>query len=134
MRVERWPTLMREVIEEHRDQEFAWGKSDCSMFADIVKVMTGIDPLENIRGYSTPEGAIKRLKKEGYESVLQLVEDKFKEIHSSLAGRGDLGYPDEIGSSLMSPAVIDGVNSFSKGPEGFVVMPKGVLVRTFKVE
>ncbi|RMF00828.1 MAG: hypothetical protein D6773_10910 [Alphaproteobacteria bacterium] len=124
---------MRACIEKHRTQPFAWGRSDCAMFADCVKAMTGTDPLKGLRGYKTKGGALKKLKRAGYASVAALVEDKFEEIPVAMAGRGDLAYPADVADPLMSPAVIDGANAFSKGPDGFIVVPRSAMARAFRV-
>lgn len=112
---------------------FEWGVSDCAMFADVVKAITGFDPITDVRGYAGELSAIRRLRATGYETTLSLVEDLFPEIDPETAGRGDLGYPSEIAHPLMSPAVIDGAYAYSKGPDGGVIVPRNQIARAFAV-
>lgn len=112
---------------------FDWGTSDCAMFADVVKALTGFDPIEGIRGYASELSAVRRLRAAGYVTTYELVAAHFPEIDPALAGRGDLGYPAEIPHPLMSPAVIDGAYAYSKGLDGAVIMPRSLITRAFAV-
>lgn len=125
---------MREVLEHHRSLPFTWGTSDCALAFDVVRAITGFDPIANIRGYSSETGALLNLRRDGYEATLDLVATEFVEIPAAKAMRGDLGYPDRIAHRLMSPAVIDGPVAYSKSPgEGWVVVPTVSLARIFAV-
>lgn len=112
---------------------FEWGVSDCAMFADVVRVMTGFDPIDGIRGYSSELSAARNLRAAGYVTTFELVATLFPEIPPESAGRGDLGYPAEIPHPLMSPAVIDGAYAYSKGPDGAVIMSRSLITRAFAV-
>lgn len=124
---------MRQVIRENMSQPFVWGVSDCSFVFDCICEMTGFDPIADIRGYTTEAGAMKALKRAGYDTVLALIEDNFDEISPALARRGDIGYPALIAHPLMSPAVIDGSSAFSKHPKGPIVIPRSAIVRAWAV-
>lgn len=132
-RIDAWPAAMRAVLMRHQAGPFVWGQSDCALFADAVAAMTGYDPLADCRGYTSEFGALKKLKAAGFDNVDELVAARFVEIAPVAAQRGDLGYPARIARPLMGPAVIDGAHAFSKGPEGFVVVPRSVIVRAFAV-
>ena len=95
--------------------------------------MTGFDPIENIRGYENETGALLALKRAGYATVLALIEKNFVEIQPEMAQRGDIGYPADIPHVLMSPAVIDGSNAFSKHPAGTIVVPRSMITRAWAV-
>lgn len=124
---------MREVVIRHVYSPFSWGGSDCAFVFECVAVMTGFDALHDIRGYSTEAGALKALKRAGFDTVLDLVAASFEEIHPGFAGRGDIGYPSSIPHPLMSPAIIDGANAFSKDPFGGVVLPRSAIARAWAV-
>jgi hypothetical protein len=133
-RLENWPAAMRAVLAVHRAAPFAWGSSDCSVAFDVVAAITGFDPIEAVRGYSSEISALRALRREGFETCLALVEKNFVEIAAAHAMRGDLGYPAAIPHPLMSPAVIDGPLAYSKSPgEGWVVVPTASLTRIFAV-
>lgn len=114
-------------------QRFQWGTSDCGFVFDIVRDMTGSDPFSIIRGYNDEVSALRHVRKAGFKTVLEFVEASFEEIDPAKAGRGDLGYPATIPHALMSPAIIDGANAFSKHPAGGVVVPRTLLARAFRV-
>lgn len=132
-RIETWPSALRSAIQRHQSIPFKTGVSDCGiMAADCVLAMTGFNPLQGIR-FATDAGCIRSLREAGYASALDLVERLFREIPPSQAMRGDLGFPAHVPSPLMSPAVIDGPNAFSKNPDGPVVIPRTLIVRAFAV-
>ena len=124
---------MREAISEHVTAPFVWGASDCSFVFDIIRDMTGFDPIEDVRGYSTEAGALKRLMQAGYASALEIVERHFVEIAPAMAQRGDIGFPTTISRALMSPAIIDGANAFTKDPAGGLVIPRSQIARAWRV-
>lgn len=124
---------MRAVIVRHINERFEWGHSDCSFVFDVVEAMTGFDAIEDLRGYESELGAILALKRAGFDTVRELVELCFNEIHPGMAGRGDLGYPETIAHPLMSPAIIDGAHCFSKQPAGGIVVPRAAIVRAWAV-
>lgn len=134
VRVERWPAIMRAGIRQSLATPFAWGASaDCTFVFDIIRDMTGFDAIADFRDYSDEKSALRMLKRTGFESVKDLVASKFEEIDPAFAGRGDIGYPDAILHPLMSPAIIDGPNAFSKEPRGPVVFPIDKITRAWKV-
>lgn len=133
MRVENWPSIMRRAIAAHARQPFVWGASDCSFVFDIIRDMTGRDPIAEIRGYSSELGALRALRAAGYATTLDLIERNFVEIPPATAQRGDIGYPSNIAHPLMSPAIIDGANCYSKEPRGAVVFPRNHIARAWRV-
>jgi len=100
---------------------------------DWIFEATGFDAISDIRGYTSEAGALKALRRAGYATTLDLVEQHFVEIEPRLAQRGDIGYPSSIPNPLMSPAVIDGAFAFSKEPRGGVVVPRRIITRAWAV-
>lgn len=123
---------MRHMLARHRALSFEWGVSDCSMFAEVVTVMTGFNPAAGVRRYASALTARTALQALGYRSVLELVIANFDEIPPSRAQRGDLGFTGDV-MALTSPAVIDGAMAHSKGEQGYVSVPRGHLLRAFAV-
>jgi len=123
---------MRLTVARHLAAPFEWGVNDCSLAFEAVLAMTGFDAIEAVRGYDSPQEAMRRLRAAGYRSVLELVEASFPEISPAHAQRGDLGYIDSV-EPLMSPAIIDGAVAHSKALAGPVLIPRGQIVRAFAV-
>lgn len=100
-------------------------------WAEIVKSLTGWDPIADGRGYWDASGARRALRDAGYASALELVEDRLVEIPIAEAMRGDLVYPlDDLGP-LGSPFVLDGGHAFSKCMAGRLVISRDQCVRAF---
>ena len=125
---------MRQTVDYHQRNGFFFGTFDCGiLFGDVDKAMTGEDPLKGIRGYKTPAGALKKLKAKGYNSVLELVEDKYKEISPGIAGRGDFVYCQLDDDPLRSPAVVMGAVVVSRDENSWQQVPRIDIKRAFKV-
>lgn len=123
---------MREAIARHHAQPFAWGTSDCTMFADVVLAMTGFDPIADYRTYTTEIGALRMLKKAGAASMIEYVSRLFPEIPPAHAGRGDLAFASAI-QPLGCPAVLDGAMAHSKNTDGPVIISRAQILRAFAV-
>jgi hypothetical protein len=123
---------MQQVIARHQALPFAWGTSDCTMFAHVVEAMTGFNVIADARPYSSALGALISLRARGHNSTLELVASNFNEISPSRAGRGDLGFTADA-DPLTCPAIIDGAMAHSKNERGPVVISRAHIVRAFAV-
>ena len=66
IRREDWPEALHALVELRAGMPFAWGYHDCCAFAaDAVKAMTGIDPMDDLRGYHSRETAEAILAEQG---------------------------------------------------------------------
>ena len=124
---------MRGGILAHATTPFVWGSSDCAFVFDIIRDMTGFFPIEDMHVYTSEAGAVRVLRAAGFNSMLELVEACFPEIPPAMAQRGDIGYPADIPHPLMSPAIIDGANAYSKHPAGGIIIPRHHLTRAWAV-
>ena len=124
---------MRAVMAKHMSEPFEWGGSDCSFVFDVIEAVTGFGAIADCRGYLTEAGALRAIRRAGFETVQEIVEASFHEIPPGLAIRGDIGYPAIVGHPLMSPAVIDGSNAFSKTPKGAIVIDRAAIARAWAV-
>lgn len=124
---------MRAGIAQRVFAPFVWGESDCGFVFDIIRDMTGFDAIADIRGYRDERSALRAVRNAGFPSVMALVEARFVEIDPAFAQRGDIGYPSIVPHQLMSPAIIDGANGYSKDLTGGVVVPISHLVRAWAV-
>lgn len=100
-------------------------------WADIVRDMTGWDPIADGRGYEDAAGARRALGCAGYKTALELVEHRLVEIPLADAMRGDLVYPADDLGPLGSPFVLDGTHAFSKCMAGRLVISRDKCVRAF---
>jgi hypothetical protein len=94
-RIDNWPKHLQAFLDERRAMPFAWGSNDCCLFAaDCIKVLTGLDLAEDLRGtYDSDLSAARVLKEfEGVEqiAVTRCAEHGFSEVPVSFAQRGDL--------------------------------------------
>jgi hypothetical protein len=110
---------------------FQWGVSDCAFFADIVREMTGWDPMADARGYDSAVSARQVLRDVGYESMKEAVEDRLHEIPVAHAMRGDLVFPADDLGPMASPFILDGAHAFSKSMAGPLVLSRERCVRAF---
>jgi len=62
-----WPMRLAGFIQARMKTPFAWGQNDCCSFAgDAVQLMTGVDPMRELRGrYATERGAQRLIKQAG---------------------------------------------------------------------
>lgn len=67
VRKEGWERALFDYIKAARKRPFSWGEFDCCLFAaDVIEILTGIDPAVDFRGrYETAAGALRVMKKEG---------------------------------------------------------------------
>ncbi len=87
-----WPQRLSAECDAWKDRPHDWDGSDCATFAgDCVLAMTGKDLLEGIRGrYTTPRGAARVIKSEGFDSLEQFVESLLSPCEPIRCGRGDV--------------------------------------------
>ena len=118
---------------------FAWGRNCCATFAaDGVLAMTGTDIMADLRGYTNPDEAFRKIKAvTGGTSLEAAVEYCTKQYglterqHTLLAQRGDLVlYSD--GSSLIAGLVhLNGRDVVSPGEKGLLRNPLTCIKRVW---
>ena len=129
-----WPERLGALIDLYQGSGFAWGVADCgTFFADSVLVLTGFDPIADVRGYRNEREALRRLKVAGFDTVEALVDSRFAPIAPGMAGRGDLGLTDGAHDRLMSPAVITGSEAHAMTRDGLVAFSRSLIVRAWAV-
>ena len=62
-----WQVKLDELVRNLSCREYEWGTFDCCTLAgDVVLVITGVDPIADVRGkYSTEQGAYRILARLG---------------------------------------------------------------------
>lgn len=127
-----WPQRLAAAIEQHRDRPFEWGASDCVTFPmDCVLAMTGEDPIEGERDYSTELGAARNLRRRGVETVAEAFAAVFVEIPVAMAHRGDLMIVEHGGRH--GGGVCIGAAVVCKSEDGICVLPRSAAARAFRV-
>lgn len=141
-RAHDWPTRLLNHVEQARRTPFAWGASDCCLFAcDCVRAMTGVDPAAWFRGrYKTRGGAMRALKAYGgggLEAAARriAIELGAPQLPPSLAQRGDvvlLSVPDCPPENLALGVCLGG-HHVAQGPGGIAVVPLAYALRAWRV-
>ena len=93
MRRKDWYERLTNFVTTNVDRNFEWGTWDCCLFSSsCIYEMTGEDPAESFRGtYTTERGALRALKKQGCNSVKQVLDLKLGKGKPRLsAQRGDI--------------------------------------------
>lgn len=137
MRRERLPTWRADLtafIEVSRNVAFEWGANDCALWASLAyETVTGHDPAFGLRGtYKTAAGALKALKKAGYDTPESIAEARIgprklpafvlpgEMVAADLATLGLAGEERQLGLSL---GICNGPVCFFVGEEGLVELP-----------
>jgi hypothetical protein len=137
-RVDNWPRVHAEFIEERRAMTFEWGKQDCCLFvADWVTRLTGVDPAAQWRGkYTNERGAALCMKRNGGD-VLAFASKVFAKqgwpvCDVRQARRGDVACVE----TPMGPAlgVCAGRDVFAPGADGLVVVPTLQALRAWRID
>jgi hypothetical protein len=136
MRLERavdWPQRLSEKMLQAQPLAHEWGSNDCVIFcADCVEAMTGLDPIEDVRGRWTSKiGAARVIKSAGFESLGEMAADRLNEIPVSECKRGDVVLCDgEAGEFL---AIVIAHYCVAPGPYGLAQIPLSQAQKGFAV-
>ncbi|WP_295560634.1 hypothetical protein [uncultured Sphingomonas sp.] len=119
-----WETALHDYLAALSGAVFVWGRLDCALFAaGAVEAMTGVDPAADFRGrYSTPNGAVRALRRYGAGTLEATIAARFGEIRTAFARRGDLVLVDGmVGVCVGADAVFIGETD---GEAGLVRFPR----------
>jgi hypothetical protein len=141
-RVEDWRARLNRLIAYSGTRPFEWGQWDCGIFPlCAIEAVTGEPVGDEWRGtYSTKLGAVKALKKRGYESITAVHERMFgpsKPI--ALARAGDvvsMATGDDGPLSEAFGVCLGGVSYFvgaDEGQDGLVQVRTLDLLRCYHV-
>lgn len=131
MRRQDWQLRFAEFATARRSMPFEWGKNDCCLFAaDAVLAMTGKDPAEPLRGYSSALAAQRLIDEAG---GLHELASRFlgKSVSPLMAGTGDVALLLNEGRELL--AVCNGANAIGPGPHGMAVLGMESALAAWKV-
>lgn len=122
MRLENWPGLLEEFIEQSLHAPFEWGARDCCLFAaDAVRAMTGEDYAAEFRGrYRSARSAQQVLA--AFGGVSGIVERTgFEEIAPLMAQRGDVVLVNTEAGDALGVVGMDG-RVVCQGPDGLTFL------------
>lgn len=112
---------------------FVWGQTDCAtFFGDCVEAVSGDDPLKEYRHYDSHIGAMRLLMREGHDSMLTFVEQRFVEIPIAHLRCGDLAFTGNT-TRLTCPCIVLGENILGMAENGPVTLSRVFVVRGFRV-
>lgn len=142
-RVKGWEIALADVVEQHAQTPFAWGRSDClTLVFDASLALTGNDPMAPYRGkYQSGGGAARVLKSAGFVDIGAGLAAHFEEVGPALARRGDCGLVETVvrGKTVLAAVVITGAEVVGKSPPGkaggtgLSILSRDRLVRAFKI-
>lgn len=131
-RMPDWWERLLAVFAWHRAHAFAWGRFDCAtLFSDAGTAVIGIDPLGGYVWRNERE-ALKGLALHGVTSMAAYVAQRFAEIPPAEARRGDVGFAREA-APLSCPYIITGATAEGRDTRGWLIVPRTMLVRTYRV-
>lgn len=132
-----WRARLAEALNLQRAQGFTWGRHDCALglAGGAVEAMTGTDIAAPWRGrYSTALGAARALKRDGFETLGDLVATLLPEHVSPLMARpGDIGLMAAKGPIGEALGVIDVSTFFVLTETGHGHRSKTEITRAFRV-
>lgn len=131
-----WPELLAEALAARAEFPFAWGTHDCcTLAADMVQVMTGVDPIAAWRGSYQDEAGAEALLNEagGLAALAERVarEAGLGQCHPGFAQRGDVALV-EHGNAL-ALGVVAGDAVAVAGPEGTTFLPRETIRAAWSV-
>lgn len=133
-RVPDWEQRLTRLVAAEMARPFAWGSADCATFAAaVVSELVGLDVLEGTRSWSSSAGALRSLKVIGCDTAEQFFARHLIEIPVAAAHRGDLVMPAGEAGPLVCPALLTGAEAMSRNEAGWVVMPRRLAARAYKV-
>lgn len=134
-RLPDWRSRFAAEMDHQRRTAFAWGQHDCALglACGVVEAITGADLRQGWGNYRTAAGALRALRKRGFESLTAAVADVLPEVHPVYAQIGDIGVipgDGEIGEAL---CVVDASGLIVVTEDGHGRRPREDMVRAFKV-
>lgn len=129
VRVERWPVLLAEAVEDARLRPFAWGSHDCASWAFTVAA--------RLRGEPAPKWLGRYRTRIGARRVLRRAGVALEDIGTAVLGmplatpliaqRGDVVFQQG------AYGICIGIDVAQPGPDGLTLSPIDGLGRAWRV-
>lgn len=127
---------LNNLLKNHKDQPFVWGKNDCCLFAaNTVLATTGKDLAAEFRGkYRTKMGAARILKKHGYQSIEQLLNAKLgTPIAPLTATTGDVALIENYDQER-SAGIVFRSSVYCVGLRGLIQVPLSSVIYVWRAK
>lgn len=129
-----WESRLVQLVIREQAAPFAWGEHDCATLAlAAIKELTGEDLAAGLPKWFSAHSARRALKVAGAKSAAEFFTARLTEIPVTEAHRGDLVYPRMTRNQLMCPAVLIGAEAVSRNEESWLVIPRAVIVKAYRV-
>lgn len=133
MRFDDWQARLAHWLVAEAGLPFDEADRHCGWFAaDAVLVMTGQDMVAHWRGrHKTMGGALRALRRAGYQDHVALVASLLPEVHPAFALPGDVMVLPELGGAALG--ILQGVNIYTRGRDGIMNIDRMQAIRAFRV-
>lgn len=131
-----WHSRLNAFIDSVKRQPFDWATNNCGEhFAfGAVKAMTDADIGAHYRGrYTTATGAVRVMRKDGFDNLGDLVASHLPEIHPSRARLGDLVAIPEDSPFGFTLGVVNGESVLVLCERAMGIVPISQATRAFAV-
>lgn len=123
------------AFNKYQGTAFAWGSDDCLHLARTVLIKQGAKGLPKVPAYKSELTAIRRLKRQGFETLPDLLGSICTELPLAMAITGDLATVPGKGS--FSAIIVCAGNSWlgwnpEEGVFGSVTLAPGTPIRVFR--
>ena len=135
-RLPKWRGRFEAAIDELKAKPFAWGDHDCGpgLVGNVVMAITGEDVAKPYRGkYFDAKGALRIIKRKGFDNLGDLVASMLPEIHPSQAKIGDIGAVKMDSPFGYALGVVNGERVFVLMEDGIGTVDLLQCERAFKV-
>lgn len=134
VRTDGWDIRLAELVAAEQAAAFAWGRHDCATLAvAVVRALTDTDIAAGVAPWFSPLSAARALRLAGAESAETFFATRLPAIDPASARRGDLVYADAPVDPLGCPAVLTGAEAQSRNEAGWVVFPRALVARAYRV-
>ncbi|MGD9738129.1 MAG: hypothetical protein AB7O56_11660 [Bauldia sp.] len=133
MRSPEWRPSLEATINRYSASNFAWGNSDCVLFAlDVIQSVSGRDLYREERGaYSDEKSADARLAANGFAIPEDVIAAHCPEIPVASAEEGDLGVVNTGKGTTLCVFKDDGVLAWTF--RGLRRLDRAAVLRAYRV-
>lgn len=132
-RLEGWENRLLTVVAEWQDRPFVWGQYDCLRFCVACEVAIAGSTAAILGNYKTERGALRCIKRNGFEQLADAVSAYAPQIAPAQAQRGDWvmrAQGDICGGAL---GVVCGKGAAFMGQTGLVYFPVLTAARAWSI-
>jgi len=125
------------TLDKYKDQPFAPGRFDCGQMVKthLLRMGKPIKKAAKVGKYHSIAGGVRWLKKLGYDSLIEVMDDHFERIPPAMRWPGDVvALPGEDGPGALTVALTNGrLLGFHADAAGACVMQPDEFVAAWRV-